>query len=196
MEKAITLQAHMHVGTEQAAASSVLKKLPAAFARANPGLELSVKKTSAVDAKGNVTVRVYISGEQDPAADFAALTHTALQKAITALNAQAKAASSGTSGTPPVHLHSVKEMEGDDENSGVTLPPKSDATPAAAPSTGQSTLVTTPVVAQPASTLAAPTADPAAPPASATDALPAGAPAEQAPAEHIPWWAFWRRSNS
>jgi hypothetical protein len=47
MEKAITLQAHMHVGTEQAAAFSLLKKLPAAFAKANPGLKLSIKKTSA-----------------------------------------------------------------------------------------------------------------------------------------------------
>jgi len=196
MEKAITLQAHMHVGTEQAAASGVLKKLPAAFARANPGLELSIKKTSAIDAKGNVTVRVYISGEQDPAADFAALTHTALQKAITALNAQAKAASSGTGSTAPVHLHSVKEMEGDDENSGVTLPPKSDATPAAAPSTGQSTLVTTPVATQPASTPTAPTADPAAPSAPTDAAPPDGSPVQQAPTEHTPWWAFWRRSNS
>ena len=196
MEKAITLQAHMHVGTEQAAASGALKKLPAAFAKANPGLELSIKKTSVVDAKGNVTVRVYISGEQDPAADFAALTHTALQKAITALNAQAKAASSGTGSTATVHLHGVKEMEGDDENSGVTLPPKSDATPAAAPSTGQSTLVTTPVAAQPASTPTPQTADPATPPTSATDAPAAGAPAQQAPTEHIPWWAFWRRGNS
>jgi hypothetical protein len=181
MEKAITLQAHMHVGTERAAASALLKKLPAAFAKANPDLKLSITKTSAPDAKGNVTVRVYISGEQDPAADFVALTHTALQKAIMALNAQARAASSGTGSAAPVHLHSVKEMEGDDEDSGVTLPPKSDATPAAAPSTGQSTLVTTPVPTQPASTAPAPTTDP---------------PAERAPAEHIPWWAFWRRSNS
>ncbi len=196
MEKAITLQAHMHVGTEQAAASDLLKTLPAAFAKANPGLQLSIKKTSAVDAKGNVTLRVYISGEQDPAADFAALTHTALQKAITALNAQAKAASSGMGGAAPVHLHGVKEMEGDDENSGVTLPPKSDATPAAATSAGQSTLVTTPLAAQPASTSTAPTADPAAPTAPATAAPPAASPAQQAPTEHTPWWAFWRRSNS
>ena len=181
MEKAIILQAHMHVGSEQAAASALLKKLPAAFAKANPGLELSIKKTSAPDAKGNVTVRVYISGELEPAADFAALTHTALQKAITALNAQAKAASSSTGSAAPVHLHSVKEMEGDDEDSGVTLPPKSDATPAAAPSTGQSTLVTTPVAAQPAAT---------------SPAAPTDPPAEQAPTEHIPWWAFWRRSSS
>jgi hypothetical protein len=190
MEKAITLQAHMHVGTEQAAAFSLLKKLPAAFAKANPGLKLSIKKTSAADAKGNVTLRVYISGEQDPAADFAALTHTALQKAITALNAQAKAASSGTGGAAPVHLHGVKEMEGDDENTGVTLPPKSDATPAAAASTGQSTMVITPLAAQPASTPTAPTATPT------TAAPPADSPAEQAPTEHTPWWAFWRRSNS
>jgi hypothetical protein len=196
MEKAITLQAHMHVGTEQAAAFSLLKKLPAAFAKANPGLKLSIKKTSAADAKGNVTLRVYISGEQDPAADFSALTHTALQKAITALNAQAKAASSGTGGAAPVHLHGVKEMEGDDENTGVTVPPKSDATPAAAASTGQSTMVITPLAAQPASTPTAPTADPTAPPAPVTAAPPADSPAEQAPTEHTPWWAFWRRSNS
>ena len=224
MEKAINLQAHMHVGTEQAAASDLLKKLPAAFAKANPGLKLSIKKTSDADAKGNVTLRVYISGEQDPAADFSALTHTALQKAITAMNAQARAASSGTGSAAPVHLHGVKEMEGDDENSGVTLPPKSDATPAAAPSTSQSTLVTTPLPAQPASTAPAPTADsPAAPPAPATSAphsdpsappaptsaappaptsgtppapTTAASPAEQAPTEHSPWWAFWRRSNS
>ncbi|MEP6776327.1 MAG: hypothetical protein ABJA50_12100 [Chloroflexota bacterium] len=196
MEKAITLQAHMHVGTEQAAASDLLKKLPAAFAKANPGLKLSIKKTSAADAKGNVTLRVYISGEQDPAADFSALTHTALQKAITALNAQAKAASSGTGGAAPVHLHGVKEMEGDDENSGVTLPPNTDATPAAAASTGQSTLVTTPLAARPTSTSATPTADPAAPPAPATAAPSADPPAQQAPTEHAPWWAFWRRGNS
>jgi hypothetical protein len=181
MEKAITLQARMHVGTERAAASALLKKLPAAFAKANPGLKLSIKKTSAPDAKGNVTLRVYISGDQDPAADFAALTHTALQKAITALNAQARAASSSTGSAAPVHLHSVKEMEGDDEDTGVTLPPKSDATPAAAPSTGQSTLVTTPVAAQPTATVPAPSAAP---------------PIEPAPTEHIPWWAFWRRSHS
>jgi hypothetical protein len=193
MEKAITLQAHMHVGTEQAAASGLLKKLPAAFAKANPGLKLSIKKTSAADTKGNVTLRVYITGEQDPAADFSALAHTALQKAITALNAQARAASSGTSSAAPVHLHGVKEMEGDDENSGVTLPPKSDATPAAAPSTGQSTLVTVPLTAPPAYTAPAPNADPS---ASTTVAPPPDPPAEQASREHIPWWAFWRRSNS
>jgi hypothetical protein len=204
MEKAINLQAHMYVGTEQAAASDLLKKLPAAFAQANPGLQLSVKKTSAVDAKGNVSLRVYITGEQDPAADFAALTHAALQKAITALNAQAKAASSGTGSAAPVHLHGVKEMEGDDENTGVTLPPKSNATPAAATSTGQSPLVTTPPAAQPASTSPAPTADPPAPstptttaPSAPTSAAPpADSPAQQAPTEQSPWWAFWRRSNS
>ena len=133
MEKAITLQAHMHVGTEQAAASDLLKKLPAAFAKANPDLKLSIKKTSEPDAKGNVTLRVYISGEQDPAADFSALTHTALQKAITALNAQAKAASSGTSSAAPVHLHNVKEMEGDDENSWSDPPSEIRCNPGSSP---------------------------------------------------------------
>jgi hypothetical protein len=171
MEKGITLQTHLHVGTDQAVASNLLKRLPAAFVQANSGLQLSVKKTSQVDAKGNVTLRVYIQGEQDPAADFAALTHTALNKAIAAMNAEAKAASTGASAeAPPVHIHDIQEIEGDDEDTGVVLPPKPAPDPA-------------PPAAQP--TQAAPT----------SAAPPAAQPSQAVASAHAPWWAFWRRDS-
>src|SRR6266852_2418566 len=87
MKKGINLQAKIHAGPGGALTpSSIGQALPAAFAQANPGLRLTVKSVSPADADGNATLRVYIEGEQDPAADFAALTRGALNKAIAAMN--------------------------------------------------------------------------------------------------------------
>jgi hypothetical protein len=191
MEKGITLQAHLHAGTEQAAVSDVLKKLPAAFAKANPGLQLKVKKASAPDAKGNVTVRVYIEGDQGPADDFSALAHTSLNKAITAMNAGARAASSGDT-APSVHVHGVKEVEDDDDDSGLVLPPKqADTSPTSSAPAQQVSSTTSPAAQagdQPGPATAASTTQQPSP--------PTAQPAQQVPTDDVPWWAFWRRGHS
>jgi hypothetical protein len=172
MKKGINLQAKVHAGSG-AAVSNLSQALPAAFAQANPGLQLTVKSASPVDAQGHATIHVYIEGEQEPAADFAALTRAALNKAIAALNAGA-----GSSGAPaapgaaaahtPVHLHDVQEVEGDEEDSGLVLPPAQQPSPS-------------------------PAASPAPAPPAATSPSPQSSAA--ATASRSPWWAVWRRGK-
>jgi hypothetical protein len=170
MKKGINLQANTHVGSG-AAVANLSQALPAAFAQANPGLQLTVKSMSPVDAQGHASIHVYIEGEQEPAADFAALTRAALNKAIAALNSgasSAPAAPGAAAAHPPVHLHDVKEVEDDDEDSGLVLPP----------------------ARQPA---ASPAGSPAPPPPAATP--PSSQSSAAATASRSPWWAVWRRGK-
>jgi hypothetical protein len=190
MEKGIDLQVKLHVGTDPSTLSAVRRTLPDLFARANPGLTLSIKRTSAAGSGGDATLRVFITGDQDPAADFGALTRGALHKAIAAYNSGADRAHQ-----PEVHIKSVKEMEGDedDEDSGVTLAPHaspatasmSAASPPAAPSTATGEAATPQLVTPPS-----PAPAPASPPAAAPPSTSA-----QPSAGRRQWWAFWRRGN-
>src|SRR5579859_4688688 len=85
MKKAINMQAQVHMGN--GAVGNISAALEQAFSAANPGMTLTVKSLSAPDGSGNSTARVYIEGEQDPAADFAALAGDALHKAVAHLAA-------------------------------------------------------------------------------------------------------------
>jgi hypothetical protein len=203
MEKGINLQAKLHVGTDPAAVSHLRQSLPDLFAQTNPGLTLSVKKVSEPDSDGDATMRVYIEGDQDPAADFAALTRGALNKTIAAYNSggasnggaivgseQSAAASMGAAaaGQAGVHIKDLKEMEGDEEDTGVTLAPQAQPQASSpAPSAGTAGPA-------PASPAAAPSQPPAAAPSSAASSSPPPAPSTTQAAGR-PWWAFWRRTN-
>lgn len=196
MEKGINLQARIHVGSDPAAADAVSQTLPIMFAQTNPGLQLTVKSMAPADPNGNATLRVYIQGNQDPAADFAALTFNALNKAIAAMNGKANAnpgdtvSSAHTSGSVVsgdthrtgtgmhIHIHNIQEVQDDDEDSGVVLPPQAQAP---APSIASSTPPVAPATAP---------QSPAA--AQATPAIPV---TPTTPATHAPWWAFWRRGK-
>jgi hypothetical protein len=203
MEKGIDLQAKVHAGTDPAAASDLKQKLPDVFAATNPGLKLRVKKVSEPDGAGDVTLRVYIEGEQDPAADFSALTRGALEKAIAAYNSAGSAAAGSASTAPSaatsmgaavtgqagVQLKDLKEMEGDEEDTDVTLAPQaSPQAPSQAPAQASQAAPTTG------------TGEPA--PASPAPAQPSAAPSPTPPpapsttqAAGRPWWAFWRRTG-
>jgi len=203
MEKGINLQAKLHVGTDPAAVSHLRQSLPDLFAQTNPGLKLSVKKVSEPDSDGDTTMRVYIEGDQDPAADFAALTRGALNKTIAAYNSGGSASGIGAiAGSEPsaaasmgaaaagqtgVHIKDLKEMEGDEEDTGVTLAPQA---PPQAPSPAPSAET---AGAAPDSPAAAPSQPPIAAPSSASSSPPTASQTTQA--EGRPWWAFWRRTN-
>jgi len=189
MDKAINLQAKLHVGNDPQAAAKLQQSLPAHFAADNPGLALTVKHISPPDAEGDVTVKIYIEGDQDPAADFAALTRGALHKTVASMNAASgtgagssahPVVSSGATPHTGVHIKDLQETEGDDENTGVTLAPW--------------------LRAQEASS-APPAAPPSAPPASTVgQSPPAPAPAPQAQQTastpgKSQWWAFWKRGK-
>ncbi|MEO5951047.1 MAG: hypothetical protein ABIQ44_01090 [Chloroflexia bacterium] len=130
MKKGINLQAKLHVGSDPNSGADLENKLPALFGNTNEGLTLTIKHASAPDEKGDVTLKVYIEGDQDPASDFAALTHKALKSAIAALNkgtstgpSLGNTASRGSGGHHAVHIKKVRETEGDEEDSGVVLAP-------------------------------------------------------------------------
>jgi len=179
MEKGIDLQAKLHVGTDPAALAALKQSLPDLFARTNPGLTLRIKKVSEPDSAGDATLRVYIEGDQDPAADFAALTRSALDKTIAAYNSSSGSAGGTTAGSaqpasasmgaapagqPGVHLKDLKEMEGDEEDSDVTLAPQAHSeapSQASAPASSTATGDAAP---------ASPAAAPSQPPASAQSA--------------------------
>jgi hypothetical protein len=186
--KGINMHAKVHVGNDPTAAANLEQSLPALFAGANPGLTLTVKHASPPDEKGDVTIRIYIEGEQDPAADFAALTRAALNKTIEALNANAdkgagqfteNVASGAATSQTPVHIKELQETEGDEEDTDVTLAPSLRA-PATAPA------------AQPGPTPAATPTQPTAPAPSAPEAQKA---APTGASSRAPWWAFWKRGN-
>ncbi len=126
MKKAINLQAQVHLVDpyNQAQFQDTLQK---AFTQANPGLTLRVKSLSTPDAQGKTTLRVYIEGEQDPAANFLELTTGALHQVIDSLLPKPaaktlKAQSRSRAAT------NIQETENDDENEDVVLPPKNPAT--------------------------------------------------------------------
>ena len=188
MKKGIDLQAKVHVGTDPSALSDLKQKLPDLFAQANQGLTLNIKKVSDADSAGDATIRVYIEGEQDPAADFAALTRGALHTAVTAFNSGAAAGSKHSPASqshavsarhPAVHIKDLKEMEGDEEDTGVTLAPQAQPL--------SSVITTGASDATPASPITAPPHAPQPP-----VAVSAATPTSAAPP---PWWAFWRRGK-
>ena len=128
MKKAIDLSVHIHIGSAPDAADHVGPALVAAFAAANPGLQLKVKSMSAPNAQGDSIARVRIEGEQEAAADFAQFAGDALHRAVAQLNGPParQAALVGGGSSSQVALQQVVETgdEGaDDENSGVFLPP-------------------------------------------------------------------------
>ncbi len=211
MEKGINLQAQLHLGSDQASASSltnVTEALPAAFAKANPGLQLSVKHVTPVDAAGNATVRVYIQGEQDPAADFAALTRSALNKAIAEMNA-ITASTHGSGSTvpdggagkryPSVRAHNIQEVEVADDDGGLVLAPKAQSatsTSGAMASDVSSSKTGTGARATSAPTPATQPPAPSQPTTQATaPADPNAQPTSTAPIARAPWWAIWRRGK-
>ncbi len=129
MKKAINLQAQVQLA-DLKSQSQYQDNLQKAFARTNPGLTLTVKSLTAPDAQGKAKLRVYIEGEQDPAANFSQLTTQALHQAIDSLAPEASASASKTlqaqsrprSKTRPAV--NIQETANDDENQGVVLPPK------------------------------------------------------------------------
>lgn len=146
MKKAINLQAQVQLADPNSQAQ-FQNDLENAFAQANPGLTLTVKSLTPPDAKGKAKLRVYIEGEQDPAADFSKLTTTALQQAINSLTSKPATSSATnpstatvtttTTSTPANTVKTnlsprpgsgvstkIQEVENDDENEGVVLPPK------------------------------------------------------------------------
>ncbi len=194
MKKGINLQAKMHVGNGAGAVQAMSQALPAAFAQSNPGLQLTVKGTPAVDASGNATIRVYIEGDQDPAADFAALTRSALNKAIASINtgatsapatAPASPAPGGASGGAGKHnavrVHDIREVDDTADEGDLVLPPQRQQTQTKAGATSPS----------------GPSAEPTTPPASQTPAFPSPTPSVPAPAlpARAPWWAIWKRDK-
>ncbi len=201
MKKGIDLQAKVHIGTAPSALTNLKHKLPELFAQANPGLTLNVKKVSDADSAGDATIRVYIEGEQDPAADFAALTRGALHTAVAAFNSSEDTGSAHSAALPPhavsvrppkVHIKDLKEMEGDEEDTGVTLPPQAASPSQAQPQASSPAAQAAP--AKPAGSGAPVPADsPTAPPPAAQPPAAPPAPTAAAP---TPWWAFWRRGNS
>ena len=83
MKKAIDLETQVHlVGTADATRQALLD----AFAQANPDMKLTIKSLTAADGQSYATAKLYIEGEQDPAANFAALSSAALRKAIAAMD--------------------------------------------------------------------------------------------------------------
>ncbi|MDQ2808272.1 MAG: hypothetical protein M3Z04_15375 [Chloroflexota bacterium] len=126
MKKAIDLSVHLHIGSDPSAAEHVGPALVAAFAAANPGLQLTVNSLATPNAQGDSTARVRIAGEQEPAADFAHLAGDALHRAVAGLNMPAAPNSPAAVGRTKVAIHQVAEDNGDsadDENTGVVLPP-------------------------------------------------------------------------
>ena len=186
MEKGINLQAKIHIGSDAQAAANLQQSLPARFAADNPGLALTVKHISPPDDKGDVAIRIYVEGDQDPASDFAALTRGAIHKTIASMNSDSGKGVTATTGSPvsggagsqsPVHIKDLQETEGDDENTGVTLAPTLQA---------QATSSAAPAPPSPAST-------PSQPPPTAASTPQAQQPA--AASRTSPWWAFWKRGR-
>ncbi|MDQ6694485.1 MAG: hypothetical protein M3014_08710 [Chloroflexota bacterium] len=193
MQKGINLQAKIAAGTDSSSAAGVRQALPGAFAQANPGMTLAVKEVSPPDAAGHMTLKVYIQGDQDPASNFSTLAHTALNKAVAALNTSTGAASTG--GGPrqatqaAVTVHSVQEVENDDENSGVVLPPRQVHAPGSTTSS------------KPAAAQRQQQGPVSAPDAVVTDRTPSSAQPKAQPTAHgtsvvkTPWWAVWRKKG-
>ena len=200
MEKGINLQAKIHSGSDPAAPDRVKTSLPTAFAQANPGLTLTVKSISAAGADGSATIRVYITGEQDPASDFAALARDALHKAVAALDSQPGSKLAKETGKPShrvARLRDVQEVEEEDSGdseAGLVLapqqPPPATADKPAAPAPA----ITAPTNAAPPAQ--APIQAPS--PAPAPDPVQASPPSQPArvAAPQRPWWAFWRKPKS
>src|SRR4051794_14405404 len=111
MKKAINLQAQLQCDTSQDP-QQLSADLESAFAEANPGMRLTVKSLKLPDSAGHAAVRVYIEGEQEPAAPFEPVAKAALHKAIAAL-----ASTRGRTATP-LAAHNVQEVEDDDEEGG------------------------------------------------------------------------------
>jgi hypothetical protein len=126
VKKGIYLQARLDMGSakDQSASASLLSKLPAAFAKANPGMRLTIKKQSPPDDQGKVTIEVYIQGEQAPASSFLTLSSRALKKGVAALaKGTARSASAEDKGAVKISVEKIVERENQDENDGVILPP-------------------------------------------------------------------------
>jgi hypothetical protein len=128
VKKGIYLQAKIYTGggKDAASTSSLLEKLPAAFAKANPGMRLTVKKHSPPDHEGKVSVEVYIQGEQAPASSFLKLASRALNKTVAALSkGSGKSAAASTKAAAKISVGEISEIENGDENEDVILPPAS-----------------------------------------------------------------------
>jgi len=128
MKKAINLQAQVHLA-EPNNQTQFQDNLQKAFVQANPGLFLRVKSLSTPDAQGKATLRVYIEGEQDPAANFLELTTHALHQVIDSLspNPAANAKTLQTQSRSRAATN-IQETENSNENENVVLPPKPPAT--------------------------------------------------------------------
>ncbi len=134
MKKAINLQATVELADPNGQAQ-FQNDLQNAFTRANPGLTLSVKSFTSPDGQGKARLRVYIEGEQDPAADFSQLTSHALHQAIASLlpkpastSKTLKTQARSEGGSRGGAVKNIQETENDDEDQGVILPPKNPAT--------------------------------------------------------------------
>ena len=88
MHKAINMQADVQMAGGEDAVRAALQS---AFAAANPGMKLTIKGAAPGKSPGTTHVRVYIEGDQEPAAPFAQLAGDALHKAIAALGSDSKA---------------------------------------------------------------------------------------------------------
>ncbi len=120
MHKGIYLQTSLPLVPGPTAAADTTQALQSAFARLHPDLHLRIERLSAPNAAGVAKLRVYIEGDQEPAADFAAWTRAALRDAVAASAPPAAGQARG--------LHAVEEVEDDDER-GLVLPPGRRATP-------------------------------------------------------------------
>lgn len=126
MKKAINLQAEVQLANTADAQAVFKQSLPKAFAQANPGMSLTIKSLSKVDNQGKAKLRVYLEGEQDPAANFSTLASSALHKVITTLLDNGNQALPSFKHTTIMNL---QEVENEEENQDVVLPPPPHTTP-------------------------------------------------------------------
>lgn len=118
MKKAINLQAEVQLASTTNAQAVFKDSLPKAFAQANPGMSLNIKSFSKADIHGKSKIRVYIEGEQEPAANFMTLASSTLHKVIASLMEKGNNNQALESA-----ITNLQEVENEDEDQDVVLPP-------------------------------------------------------------------------
>jgi hypothetical protein len=129
MRKGIYLRATLPARAASGAQSTLAQELQSAFAALNPKLTLQVKDIAAGEKKGTWKVLAYIEGEQKASVDFKPLASDALSRAINQWQTQNSMRSTGpvdrkVKRPKPMDSSAIEEVEHEDEESGVLLPPK------------------------------------------------------------------------
>lgn len=142
MKKAINMAVQIQPGAAGEQPEAISAALQKAFEQANPGLKLSVKQIAPAAGEDGLTARVYIEGEQEPAADFSAVAAKALQNSGQLLTKDAKPEGA------PLTLNNIHELDADDDsvdNDSLVLSPQAalaEAKPATQPDAKQEAVAT------------------------------------------------------